>query len=130
MATTPAQRPLSPHVQIWKWHATMAASILHRVTGVGLYGGALLLAVWLGAAAIGPQAYEPVWGLMMSLPGQVFLFLFTIAVSYHFANGIRHLMWDGPGVGFSPKVASAVSVFNMAFGLLAACAIWSLAYFY
>jgi succinate dehydrogenase / fumarate reductase cytochrome b subunit len=108
----------------------MAASILHRATGVVLYGGALLLAAWLAAAAMGPQAYEPVWALMLSLPGQILLFLFTIAVSYHFANGIRHLMWDGPGVGFSPKVASAVSVFNMAFALVAACGLWSLAYFF
>lgn len=131
MATprTTDTRPLSPHLQVWKWHWTMAASIFHRMTGVGMYVGTLVFAAWIVSAAMGQEAYDVVWGLMLSLPGQILLFLWTLAVTYHFANGIRHMLWDGPKIGFSPKVASAWSVFNFAFSLIATAGIWSIAYF-
>jgi succinate dehydrogenase / fumarate reductase cytochrome b subunit len=58
--------------------------------------------------------------IAFSIPGQIILFLWAVAVLYHFANGIRHLLWDGPGLGFSPKVASQVSVFNYAFAVVGA----------
>lgn len=113
-------RPLSPHLQVWRFHATMAASITHRITGVGLYGGTLLIAAWLLALAAGPESYAMVEDIAFSIPGQIILFLWAVAVLYHFANGIRHLLWDGPGLGFSPKVASQVSVFNYAFAVVGA----------
>ncbi|MFN4226495.1 MAG: succinate dehydrogenase, cytochrome b556 subunit [Hyphomonas sp.] len=113
-------RPLSPHLQVWRFHATMAASITHRITGVGLYGGTLLIAAWLIALAGGPGSYAMVEDIAFSIPGQIILFLWAVAVLYHFANGIRHLLWDGPGLGFSPKVASQVSVFNYAFAVVGA----------
>ena len=97
-------RPLSPHLQIWKWHWTMAGSIFHRVSGVGLYGGAFL--------------------------GQILLLLWSMAVLYHLANGLRHLIWDGPMVGFNHGVASLWSMFNFAFAIIGAAVIWSLASFY
>lgn len=123
------KRPLSPHVQIWRWHATMAASIFHRVTGVGLYGGAFLITAWIVALGMGEGPYEFVESVIFSLPGQVLLYLWTMAVLFHFANGLRHLIWDGPGAGFDPKRASAVSVFNFAFAIFGAAAIWSAASF-
>jgi succinate dehydrogenase / fumarate reductase cytochrome b subunit len=113
-------RPLSPHLQVWRFHATMLASITHRLTGVALYFGTLLIAAWLVALALGRDAYAVVETVIFSLPGQALLFLWAVAVLFHFANGIRHLLWDGPGLGFSPKVASQVSVFNFAFAIIGA----------
>ena len=131
MASTPdtGQRPLSPHVSIWRWHATMAASIAHRVSGVALYVGSALIAALIISVAMGPDAYETVLGLVLSIPGRIVLLGFTGALSYHFANGIRHLIWDGPGTGFSPGVASMVSIFNFLFATLATLGIWALAYY-
>lgn len=120
-------RPLSPHLQIWKWHGTMYASIFHRLTGVGLYGGAFLIGAWLVALAMGPEAYHVIEQIAFSLPGQLLLFAWTMAVLFHLANGLRHLIWDGPGLGFSPKVASRWSMFNFAFAIAGAAIIWSLA---
>ena len=117
-------RPLSPHLQVWRFHATMAASITHRITGVGLYGGTLLIAAWLIALASGPKTYAMVEDIAFSIPGQILLFLWAVAVLYHFANGIRHLLWDGPGLGFSPKVASQVSLFNYGFAVVGAVALF------
>lgn len=116
-------RPLSPHLQVWRFHATMLASITHRFTGMGLYGGTLLIAVWLVALANGPDAYNAVEAVAFSIPGQILLFLWAFAVLYHFINGIRHLVWDGPQVGFDPKVASQISIFNFAFAILGAGAL-------
>lgn len=124
-----SSRPLSPHLQVWRWHATMAASIFHRATGAALYGGMFLLSAWIIAIASGPEAYAVAEQAIFSLIGQLILFGFTLAIMYHLANGLRHLIWDGPGVGFSPAVASTISVFNFAFAILAAAGIWSAAYF-
>lgn len=120
-------RPLSPHIQVWDWHATMYGSIFHRVTGVGLYGGAFLIGAWIVALATGPEAYGIVEMVARSIPGQLLLFAWLMAVLYHLANGLRHLIWDGPGIGFSPRVASLWSLFNFAFAIAGAAIIWSLA---
>ncbi len=119
-------RPLSPHLQVWKWHWTMAGSIFHRVSGVGLYGGAFLIGAWLVALATGPQAYALVEAIAVSMPGQLLLFLWCMAVLYHLANGVRHLIWDGPMIGFSPRVASVWTLLNFAFAILGAATLWSL----
>ncbi|MBI1401404.1 succinate dehydrogenase, cytochrome b556 subunit [Hyphomonas sp.] len=116
-------RPVSPHLQIWRFHATMAASITHRFTGMALYGGTLLIAAWLFALASGPDAYAMVEAAAFSIPGQILLFLWAVAILYHFANGIRHLVWDGPGAGFDPKVASQISIFNYVFAIVGASAL-------
>ena len=121
-------RPLSPHLQIWRYHATMFASITHRFTGVALYFGSFLIAAWLIALGSSRPAYDFIEGIMFSLFGQVILFLWSMAVLYHFANGIRHMLWDGPKMGFNPKTASAVSIFNYAFAVLGAIGIWTAAY--
>lgn len=103
----------------------MAASITHRITGVALYFGTFLIGAWLLALAISPECFEPIQAIISSIPGKVILFLWTIAVLFHFANGIRHLLWDGPNAGFEPKTASAVSFFNYAFAILGAVAIFA-----
>ncbi len=116
-------RPLSPHLQVWRFHATMLASITHRLTGVALYGGTVLIAAWLIALSTGREGYLALQAVIFSIPGQILLFLWLAAVLFHFANGIRHLIWDGPRLGFTPKTASNVSVFNFAFAILGAGAL-------
>lgn len=120
-------RPVSPHLQVWRWHITMATSILHRATGVALYGGAVLVTAWLVALASGPQVYATVEGLFLSLFGQVVLFAFTLAATYHMANGVRHLVWDA-GHGFTPGVANMTSHLVFVFALVATLGVWAAAY--
>ena len=121
-----AARPLSPHLQIWRWHLTMAASILHRATGVALYVGALILMGWTLALAAGPEGYVAFKTLMGSMAGKIVLFVITLAVFFHLANGLRHLAWDA-GYGFNPKAADRTGVAAMAFAIVAAAVAWFLA---
>jgi succinate dehydrogenase / fumarate reductase, cytochrome b subunit len=100
MADTPAPRPLSPHLQIYKPMLTMMMSIVHRITGFGLYFGTLLLAWWLDAAASGPNAYAKFEWFAGSLIGRLILFGYTWALIHHMLGGVRHLIWDtGRGLG-------------------------------
>ena len=88
------RRPLSPHLQIWRWHLSMALSILHRATGVGLYAGTALFTWWLVAAAIGPDQFDIAQSFFASWIGRLVLFGFTWALIHHALGGLRHLMWD------------------------------------
>ncbi len=97
-------RPLSPHLQVYRFQWTMALSILHRITGVALAVGTLLLVWWLVAAASGPEAFATVQGFIGSILGRLLLFGWTLALFYHLCNGIRHLFWDA-GYGFELDVA-------------------------
>lgn len=103
------KRPLSPHLQIYRWQITMAMSIAHRVTGVGLAGGSLLLVWWLAAAAAGPAAFATVQSVIGSVIGSIVLFVWSVALFYHLCNGIRHLFWDS-GRGFDLRTADKTSV--------------------
>ena len=89
-----ATRPLSPHMQIYGWHLSMVLSILHRATGIALAIGTLLFVWWLLAAAAGPESFARASGFMGSFIGMIMLFGWTLALVYHFLNGIRHLVWD------------------------------------
>ena len=93
------RRPLSPHLQIYKPQLTSVLSISHRITGVGLAAGTLLLTWWLLAAAAGPEAFATVQGVLGSWIGYLILFGFSYALMYHLCNGVRHLFWDA-GRGF------------------------------
>ena len=126
--STPGQaaRPLSPHVQVWRWHITMACSILHRATGIALYVGALILAGWAMSLASGPQAYDAYKALLGSLLGKLVLFGLTVSIFYHLASGVRHLIWD-TGHGFKPQFAEMMSAAAIAFGLVASLAVWAIA---
>jgi succinate dehydrogenase / fumarate reductase cytochrome b subunit len=92
-------RPLSPHLQVYRWPISMALSILHRVTGVGLAIGALLLTWWLAAAAISDEAFAHVQWFLATPIGLFLLFGWSLALFFHFFAGIRHLVWDA-GYGF------------------------------
>jgi len=117
------ERPLSPHLQVWRWHVTMLTSILHRASGVALYAGALILAGWALALASGPDAYGMYQGLLGSILGRIVLFGLTLATTYHLANGIRHLVWD-TGRGLDIKVADASGVLVLVFTVAASVALW------
>ena len=93
------QRPLSPHLQIYKPQISSALSIFHRISGVALSVGALLLVCWLVAAADGEAAYNGLSWFLRSWLGVLLLFGWTAALWYHFCAGIRHLAWDA-GYGF------------------------------
>ena len=93
------ERPLSPHLQVYRWQITMTMSILHRVTGVILVVGAFALAWWLMALAAGGETYLDAAACLASPLGKLFLFGFTLSLVYHLLNGIRHLLWDA-GWGF------------------------------
>ncbi len=94
------QRPLSPHLQVYRWQIQMVTSIIHRATGIVLAIGALLIAAALLAMATGPAAWDCVRAMASSWPGLVFLLGWTWAFAYHLLNGIRHLLQDA-GYGFS-----------------------------
>jgi len=102
----PTGRPLSPHLQVYRPQITSILSILHRLTGVVLGGGTLLLAWWLIAAAIGPGAYADIVWFISSWVGRLVLLAFTFCLFYHLCNGIRHLGWD-IGWGFALPVLHA-----------------------
>src|SRR6266545_1552178 len=98
----PVERPLSPHLFIYKPMLTMMMSIVHRLTGAALYFGTLLVAWWLLAAASGPNAYAGFGSFMGSFVGRFILFGYTWALVHHALGGIRHLIWD-TGRGFGPQ---------------------------
>mgnify|MGYP001810298707 CR=1 FL=1 len=91
---TNTTRPLSPHLQVWRWHVTMATSIFHRASGVALYVGALGVAVWLMAAAAGPGPYGVVQGVINSPIGFLAMIAFTLAATYLLARCSRALFAD------------------------------------
>ena len=117
-------RPLSPHLQVWRWHVTMAASILNRMTGGALSVGAVVVFAWLMALAFGPEAYATFTGWMGSQPGLFVWFGLTLALCLHLTGGIRHLIWDA-GRGLSPKSADALSWASMVGGVVIAVAFWA-----
>lgn len=101
---TTRSRPLSPHLQVYQPQWTSVLSIMHRLTGVALTVGTLLLVYWVVAAAAGEQAYETAREVIGSVFGRLFLFGWSVALFYHLCNGIRHLFWDA-GLGFELQTA-------------------------
>jgi succinate dehydrogenase cytochrome b subunit len=94
-----ATRPLSPHLQVYRWQITMALSSLHRLTGLMLSVGALALATWLLALASGRAAYADVQAIAASAWFKLPLIGWAFCFFFHLSNGVRHLFWDA-GLGF------------------------------
>jgi succinate dehydrogenase / fumarate reductase cytochrome b subunit len=115
-------RPLSPHLLQWRWHVTMAASILNRATGVALYAGWIVLAGLALALASGPDAYRAYGALLASIPGRIVLFGIAFSLFFHLAAGVRHLFWDF-GKGFKPRLADTSAIAAMVFAAIASVAI-------
>ena len=123
---TGPKRPLSPHLQIYKPQLTSVLSIAHRLTGIALAIGALLLVYWLAAAAAGPDAYATAKGFMGSWFGRVLLFGWSLSLFYHLCNGIRHLAWDA-GFGFAIGTTYATGKAVLIGALVLTIAAWLLA---
>lgn len=111
-------RPLSPHLQVYRPQMTSVLSILHRLTGVALTLGTLLLTWWLVAAAYGPDQFDTVQAAVGSWLGQLILWGFTFALFYHLGNGVRHLAWDF-GWGFELGHLRASGLAMVAFAVAA-----------
>ena len=113
-------RPLSPHISIYRWPITMVLSILHRITGVALSVGFVVLVAWLFDAASGPEAYGVFMTAMDSVVGKLMLVAWSFAFFYHLSNGARHLMWDiGRGLEKSQVNLSSWLVLVMTVALTA-----------
>jgi len=112
-------RPLSPHLQVYKPQITSVLSVFHRATGIANSLGAILVAWWFIAAATGEGAFGFIDGLLTSWPGHLVLLGFVFSVCYHLCNGLRHLMWDA-GYGFElDQVRTTAIVAVSAAGMMA-----------
>lgn len=122
-----ANRPVSPHLQVYRFMWTMALSISHRITGIFLTIGTIFLVYWLGAVASGPSAHATAQELVASWPGRLLLFGWTLAFYFHFCNGLRHLFWDA-GIGLELNQARLSGYAVVAAALLLTVATWAAAY--
>ena len=120
-------RPLSPHLQIYKPIPTMVMSIVHRITGIALYAGTLLMAWWLIATASGPGAYANIQGFTSSWIGRVIVFGYTWALLHHMLGGIRHFIWD-LGYGFGPSEREWLTRAALVGSITLTVLVWIVAY--
>lgn len=118
------RRPLSPHLQVYRPQISSALSIFHRLTGVALSAGTLLLVWWLVAAATSDEAWDEVQGVVGSPLGMVVLFGWTVALTYHFFAGIRHLFWDA-GYGFEKADFHRSGYAVLAATVVCSVAVWA-----
>ncbi len=123
VANRPVHRPLSPHLQVYKWQLTSVLSILHRATGIALSVGALYLATWVIYAAANPMAYALFQSFNTSIVGRIVLGGWLFCAFYHLCNGIRHLFWDA-GYGFELKDAYRSGWIVVAVALVATVVSW------
>lgn len=124
VANRPSDRPLSPHLQVYRPQLTSVLSILHRGTGIALTVGALYLAVWvICASASSPKAYATFQSFNMSILGRIVLGGWLFSAFYHLCNGIRHLFWDA-GYGFELKDAYRSGWIVVAVSLIATAVSW------
>lgn len=119
------KRPLSPHLQVYRWQITSVLSILHRLTGVAFAFGMALLTVWLTAAAAGPQTFAMVHGVATSPLGLLVVAGFSFALFFHLCNGIRHLFWDFT-MGFELTTATASGWAVIAASVLLTALVWGI----
>ena len=120
-------RPLSPHLQIYKPPVSMVMSIIHRITGVALYVGTLLMAWWLIAAAVGPSYFDYVNSWFGTLFGKLVLFGYTWALIHHALGGIRHFIWDF-GRGYDLETVDKMSWWTVYGSVGLTLMIWALAH--
>ena len=123
VAHRPVHRPLSPHLQVYKWQLTSVLSILHRATGIALSVGALYLALWAICASASPATYATFQSFNTSILGRIFLGGWLFCAFYHLCNGIRHLFWDA-GYGFELKDAYRSGWIVVAVSLIATVVSW------
>ncbi|HEX3881974.1 MAG TPA: succinate dehydrogenase, cytochrome b556 subunit [Stellaceae bacterium] len=108
---TSDQRPISPHLQVYRWQLTSVMSILHRLTGIALAVGAILLVSWIGSASDGPVSFAKMQWFLGSPGGLILMFGWSVALFYHLCNGIRHMWWDtGRGLELKSVYATGYAV--------------------
>ncbi len=117
------ERPLSPHLQVYRWQIQMVTSILHRATGMVLAVGALVIAAGLLSLMLGPDAWACFTGVAGAWYGKVFLFGWSWAFSYHICNGVRHVVQDF-AIGFSIPAFIRSSWMSVVGSLAITAAIW------
>ena len=122
-----AARPLSPHLQIYRPMLTMMMSIMHRITGVGLYFGMVLLVWWLTAASVSDGSFDAVQGFFGHWFGRLLLFGFTWALIHHALGGLRHLLWD-TGRGFDLSLIEWLARGNLAGSIVLTVLLWIIGY--
>jgi succinate dehydrogenase / fumarate reductase cytochrome b subunit len=122
-----ARRPLSPHLQIYRPMLTMMMSIMHRITGMALYAGTLLLAWWLIAASTDARAFDTANSVLTSILGQIVLLGFTWALFHHLFGGIRHFIWD-TGRGMDHPEREYLAQATLIGGLALTVVVWVVAY--
>lgn len=122
-----SNRPLSPHLQIYRPMLSMMMSIVHRITGAALYLGTILLVVWLVAAASGPSAFASVQAVYGSLIGQLVLFGYTWALVHHGLGGVRHFIWD-LGYGFDHASRELLIKAGLAGSIALTILVWIVGY--
>ena len=120
-------RPLSPHLQIYRLPLTAITSITHRLSGLLLGLGAFGMVYWLVALAAGPEAYAAAQAAAGSVIGQIVMILFSLALFYHLANGIRHLFWDA-GYGFELETAHRTGQAAIAAAVVLTIIAWVIGY--
>ncbi len=118
-----ADRPLSPHLQIYKPLVNMVMSIIHRITGAALYFGSALLAWWLISAATSPEYFNYVASWFQTWPGKVVMLGYTWALLHHMMGGLRHFIWD-LGYGYDLDTIDKLSWGSAAISLIATALIW------
>lgn len=117
------ERPLSPHLSIYRWPITMTLSILHRATGVAMAVGFLVLAAWLVSAASGDAEYARFMATMSTLAGRLLLIGWSFAFFYHLMNGIRHFVWD-TGRGLEKRQATRSAWFVLVTSVAVTAVFW------
>lgn len=127
MANTVKNRPLSPHLSIYRPIPTMMSSIIHRITGSALYFGTVLVAWWLVAAASGPEYFATANWVFGSWIGQIILFGFTWALVQHMLGGLRHLVWD-LGYGFDKHLTTRVAKLTFVASPVITILLWVVGY--
>ena len=118
-----SNRPLSPHISIHKKVLTSAFSILHRITGIGLSAGSVLIAIWVSFIALGPDFFYIFNFLASSLIFKLILFLWTLGIFYHLFNGTRYLFWTY-GLGMDLKTVYNSGYLVLFLTLLATILVW------
>ncbi len=119
-------RPLSPHLQVYRWQITMALSILHRFSGVAISLGLIGMVFWLLALSQGPVVYTQWFGWLASWSGKIVLFLLSLALVYHLCNGLRHLWWD-MGKGLTNEGVTRSGLLTVAATFVLTALVWLLA---
>ena len=120
------ERPISPHLQVYKPQITSVLSIFHRITGVALTFGLILLVAWIFTLSLGEEYFEYFVMFIKSWFGLLILFGFTFALNYHLCNGIRHLFWDA-GYGYEIETVHNSGLAVLVVSFVLTILIWSLA---